>query len=303
MDLKLFVHNAQENWIIDRLSSEWKSKNLDICVNSVEDSNVIWMLSPWIWREIPIVYLESKTIVLTIHHIVPEKFNENEFKERDRYIDYYHVTNRVTADFLRTQTDKPIQILPFWVNPNLWFELDKKKCREEIGLPLDKCLIGSFQRDTEGHDLITPKLEKGPDVFCDMVENAFEDNKDIEVVLGGWRRQYIMNRLQNAGIKYHYFELPPIDFINKLYNALDLYIVGARVEGGPQSIVECALTKTPIISTNVGIADLILSEKSLYTPNKSTEVIPNVDIAYDNVQKYCIDNWVVKYREYFERLK
>ena len=26
-------------------------------------------------------------------------------------------------------------------------------------------LIGSFQRDTEGHDMISPKLVKGPDIF------------------------------------------------------------------------------------------------------------------------------------------
>ena len=36
--------------------------------------------------------------------------------------------------------------------------------------------------------------------------------------------------------------------MNKLYNILDLYIVSSRFEGGPQSIMECAVTKTPIIS-------------------------------------------------------
>ena len=42
--------------------------------------------------------------------------------------------------------------------------------------------------------------------------------------------------------------------INELYNLLDLYVVSSRFEGGPQSILECGITKTPIISTNVGIA-------------------------------------------------
>ena len=39
-----------------------------------------------------------------------------------------------------------------------------------FGCFLDKKLIGSFQRDTEGYDLKTPKLSKGPDIFCDIVE-------------------------------------------------------------------------------------------------------------------------------------
>ena len=42
--------------------------------------------------------------------------------------------------------------------------------------------------------------------------------------------------------------------VNKLYNILDLYLVTSRIEGGPQAILECALTKTPILSTDVGVA-------------------------------------------------
>ena len=46
---------------------------------------------------------------------------------------------------------------------------------------------------------------------------------------------------------------------------LTLYIVASRVEGGPQSIPECALTRTPIISTDVGIASNILSSESIFS--------------------------------------
>jgi glycosyltransferase involved in cell wall biosynthesis len=40
----------------------------------------------------------------------------------------------------------------------------------------------------------------------------------------------------------------------QMYSALDLYVVGSRVEGGPQSITRVRITKTPIVSTDVGIA-------------------------------------------------
>ena len=149
--------------------------------------------------------------------------------------------------------------------------------------------------------LKTPKLSKGPDVFCDMIEKIHQTDNNVEVVLGGWRRQYIMKRLDDAGITYHYFELPPLETINKLYNCLDLYVVAARVEGGPQAIVECALSKTPIISTNVWITSLVLPEESIYG-NEQTEVYPNIDAAYENVQKYTMDNWFGEFRKFLKNV-
>ena len=60
-----------------------------------------------------------------------------------------------------------------------------------------------------------------------------------------------------------------IDFasLNELYNCLDLYIVSSRVEGGPQALLECGLSKTPVISTDVGLASLILSPDSIVESN------------------------------------
>ena len=51
--------------------------------------------------------------------------------------------------------------------------------------------------------------------------------------------------------------------MNELYNLIDLYIVTSRIEGGPQAIVECGITKTPIISTDVGgISEVIINGKT-----------------------------------------
>ena len=48
------------------------------------------------------------------------------------------------------------------------------------------------------------------------------------------------------------------------------------------------MTKTPIISSRVGISELILSEDSIFEIDKYYEAKPNVEVAYKNVQKYCI---------------
>tara|TARA_R110002012_G_scaffold229394_2_gene401951 strand:- start:315 stop:869 length:555 start_codon:yes stop_codon:yes gene_type:complete len=184
----------------------------------------------------------------------------------------------------------------------MWFDMpDKDAVRKEIRLPLDKNLIGSFQRDTEGHDLKSPKLSKGPDVFCDIVESMHKQNPDTEVVLAGWRRQYVMNRLKSKNIKFHYFEWADFCLLNKLYNSLDLYLVSARCEGGPQSVPECAITKTPIISTDVGLARRILHNESIYNIGGALGK-PNVDAAYQNVQNYLMPHGFKPFREFLSEL-
>ncbi len=161
----------------------------------------------------------------------------------------------------------------------------KKRLREKYSLPVNAFVIGSFQRDTEGHDLISPKLEKGPDLLADAIITIHEARTKsrfntlarvppIHVVLAGWRRQYIMSRLDAASVPYTYFDRPPQDVLNELYQTLDLYPVTARQEGGPQSLIECGLLNIPVISRPVGIADMVL-------PN--TAINDQVTLAFPSV--------------------
>ena len=72
--------------------------------------------------------------------------------------------------------------------------------------------------------------------------------------------------------------------LNELYNILNLYIVSSRLEGGPQAIVECGITKTPIISTNVGIAPEILNSKSIFEDSNYENATPDIETAYENAK-------------------
>ena len=79
-----------------------------------------------------------------------------------------------------------------------------------------------------------------------------------------------------------------VDFkiLNELYNCLDLYIVTSRVEGGPQAILECGITNTPIISTDVGVASEILSKDSIFIMNNFKNAKPNPEFAYKNAKEF-----------------
>ena len=81
------------------------------------------------------------------------------------------------------------------------------------------------------------------------------------------------------------FTKEPYQILNKLYNLLDLYVVSSRIEGGPQAVLECAVSKTPIISTDVGVASEILSEKSIFSHHdlsqlEISKVKPDIDRNY-----------------------
>ena len=301
--MKIYLNKARENWILDRLRKEWYEYNFDISSKLLINSDLIWLASPWTWKKLNQSTLKKKKVVCSIYHIDFDKFTEfdlTEFKERDKFVDYYHVISQNTKLQLSSLTTKKIISIPFWINQNNWFHIeDKRKLKEKYKLEDEYYLIGSFQRDSEGHDVNLPKLSKGPDRFLEIVKDMNKEKK-VLVLLTGKRRNYIINALEENNIQYKYFEMVNIKKINELYNMLNLYIVTSRVEGGPQAILECAITKTPIISTDVGVAKEILSKESIFSMENFRNAKPNVSEAYKNSQKYKIPNGFEEFRNMFD---
>lgn len=276
---KVFILRPSEDWIVDRFVTEWYEHNHDISVKNPNDADVIWLLADWCYQQIPYSILLKKKVITTIHHVVEEKFNFFEFKDKDLLTHVYHVPNDHTKNFIKKFTDKPIVVIPYWANQYIWYKTEEKeKLRKKYSLPEKGFLVGSFQRDTEGKDLISPKLEKGPDLLADAIENWAKEKQNLHVVLAGWRRQYVINRLTASNITFSYFDRPSQKVINELYQTLDLYPVTARCEGGPQSLIECGLLNVSVVSRDVGIASQVLLQESindnvvLATPN-----IPNIE--------------------------
>jgi glycosyltransferase involved in cell wall biosynthesis len=303
--MKIFALTPDENWIVDRFVAEWHEYNKDICVSTPDEADVIWLTPAWCWRRLSTKQLSTKKVIATVHHIVPDKFGSaerNEFIVRDQFVTAYHVPCEKTKKQIQDLniTTKHIEVIPFWINQNLWFDIHDQKeiLKQKHKLPNDSFLIGSFQRDTEGKDLKSPKLDKGPDIFCDIVENIVK-TKNVHVVLTGWRRNYVIDRLTAAGIKHTFFNMVDFKTMNELYNCLDLYIVSSRHEGGPQAIFECALSKTPVISTDVGAASEYLSPKSIFS-DKFRLGHPDTAHAFDSVQKLKIHDGMKPFREFFE---
>ena len=304
--MKIYLNEANESWVVDRFRKEWIENNLDSITENIEEADIVWIIAPWTWKKINKKHLKNKKVVCTIHHIDFEKFNNKEkknFYKRDKYVDTYHAISTKTEEQIRSLTDKDIETIPFWINQNIFYEIKNKNIlRSKFNLNTESFIVGSFQRDTEGKDLVSPKLSKGPDRFIEILIELNKKNKNIEVLLTGKRRDYLIKNLKKNKIPYIYHEMITFEQLNELYNCIDLYIVASRVEGGPQAILECAITKTPIISTDVGIASKILHESSIFTMENFSTAKPSESYAYKNSIKYKIPEWFNNFENLFKSM-
>lgn len=136
--------------------------------------------------------------------------------------------------------------------------------RNSFGILENVICIGSFQKDGAGWgDGADPKFVKGPDVFLEVVANLSARYNNLQVLLTGPARGYIKEGLKKIGIPYVHHFLNDYHDIVRYYQALDIYIITSRSEGGPKALLESWATGIPVVSTRVGMsADLIKHGKN-----------------------------------------
>ena len=122
--MKIYVLAGGEiggRWICDVLKREWdqnhsllkklQDKSQDktqddylVSTQNPNEADIIWLLAGWAWKRIPLQLLKSKKVITTIHHIVPDKFNQSRqqnFKARDQITDLYHTACQKTTEFIK----------------------------------------------------------------------------------------------------------------------------------------------------------------------------------------------------------
>jgi len=302
--MKIYILYAKENWITDELAKEWIQNNKNLYTQNPYESDIIWILSDYIINQLPIELYKQKKVITTIHHITPWKVNNNQinhFNNLNIITDVFHSICNSTTIEMKKYFTKQIITFPFWHNENIWKFLNNKiKLRQKFNFSDDDFLVGSIQKDTEGASISNktykPKLEKGPDLFVKAVTLLKKEKyPNLKVILTGYYRQYIINELNKNKINYIYFEKLDFKKLNELYNCLDLCIVASRVEGGPRAINECSLTKTPLLTTNVGIASYLVHPKSMFDMNNIETILnceTDVDYNFNQSQKYTIKNYI-----------
>lgn len=289
--MNIYVHGSDRiGWAIDQnrinLISALKRQNYSITQNpfSADIVHNVW------WNSIissdfltKIIRLHPRIIVTTSNFIEPNNPNfslNKEFKSVSKiakgWIAFSTKQKKILDDYglLCFQ-------MPNYVDQSIFHPPKKsvsmKNVYAKYGIPEElvrgRVVIGSFQRDTLGSDLSKPKWQKNPDYLIEILEKI--DKKKYMLLLAGARRHYIINQCKKRKIPYFYIGKEsmtddieinnlPIHSMAELYWISDLILVTSRSEGGPQAIMEAALTKTPIFSTDVGIASDFLTTKQIF---------------------------------------
>ncbi|WP_171341124.1 glycosyltransferase family 4 protein [Vibrio coralliilyticus] len=202
---------------------------------------------------------KSNKIVVTWFHVVPGDKRISLIPEVVDKVDLWHTSALKTKNMLIRYgvPSHKIVVIPLGVDFDDFSPVTEKErleIRESFGIKENMLVIGSFQKDGNGWDEgNTPKLIKGPDIFCDVIEKL-SFRYQLFILLTGPARGYVKNRLDKANISYrHDFLDDPRDVAN-YFRATDLYLVTSREEGGPKSILESMACGVPLVSTDVGMA-------------------------------------------------
>ena len=135
----------------------------------------------------------------------------------------------------------------------------RRQARAQLGLPESAVVVGSFQKDGNGWgEGLEPKLIKGPDIFLQTLEILKERIPELFVLLSGPARGYVKKGLERLQVPYQHLYLQSYPEVGKLFQALDVYLVSSRQEGGPKAVLESMASGVPLVTTRVGQAmDLV----------------------------------------------
>lgn len=176
---------------------------------------------------------------------------------------------------------QPCFHLPFFIDFNLFSAFtrnkDKAALLQKFNIPRElvagRVLFASYQRDSLGSDLNSPKWQKNPDGLIRILQFLPKDK--FLLLLAGPRRHYIIRQCEKFAIPYHYIGQKTSEddittnmlshtIMPELYALADMYLVTSLSEGGPKAILESAAASLPCLSTNVGLAPDYLDKKLVF---------------------------------------
>ena len=237
-----------------------------------------------------------------------------------KYVDHFVVANSKQLRTLMVEgiSETRISFLPFYVDEKVYNKLNmsKEELCNILGIQYerirDKFIIGSFQRDSLGQNLLEQKWQKNPEFMAKCIKRL--NPNQYLLLLAGPRRHYIIKRCEEMGINYLYIgDSSPlenncddihvnnigIEIMPYLYNLIDLYSVSSSSEGGPKAIPEAVLSKTNVVSTDVGFAcDLLLKKNIIHDEEEFLKIIGEI-MSDREVNNTMIEGCYSKIKKYY----
>ncbi len=277
---ELFIIGDNANWAIDveAKALEEVARKLHIPAQRVKRAwlnipQAVHYTSQFSLNE-PSIYKSKHRLSVDYYHGKPEQ-GENfrkcfeSLKRNHDKLSRVRVSTAEMEQVIKSSGIEPSKVvrIPIGIDTKIFLPQtteNKRRVRAKLDIPEAATVIGSFQKDgvgwSEGHE---PKLIKGPDIFLKVIEKLKKEIPDLWVLLSGPARGYIKNGLDKLGIPYRHEYLKDYQDLSDFYDALDLYIITSREEGGPKACLESMSKGVPLVTTAVGqCRDLVENGKN-----------------------------------------
>ncbi|MDP2918395.1 MAG: glycosyltransferase family 4 protein [bacterium] len=219
-------------------------------------------------RLLPRVHSSNK-IIVTCFHLDPEKTSGLDFSTIAKRVSFFHTSCQITKKALAASgaPSQKISVIPLGVNLKIFHPCraprEKIKARKMLGIPENRFVIGSFQKDGVGWGRgRKPKLIKGPDIFLQTMA-ALKKYQPF-VLLTGPSRGYVKKELKKQNIPFRHYYFKNDSALSFAYRTLDLYLIASRLEGGPLSLLESWASGVPLVGAKAGmIPDIAQNNKNI----------------------------------------
>lgn len=275
---KIHLLGMKQEWVIGEefklYNDHFKKFGYKISTSKLAFNSIVYLPGRYNLEK-SFYHLFKNKVVFDYFHGFPE--TDPEFKKIFNFIitheKRFHkirITNSKTEKLFRENGLKhKTKIIPIGIKIDdfkILNDEEKIKLKKKIGLPSDKLIIGSFQKDGVGwNGGNEPKLIKGPDILINSIKQIYEKKKEIFVLLLGPSRNYVKKNLKELNVPFLHIYEKNYKNISQYYNLLDIYLITSREEGGPKSLLESMACKVPVISTPVGQGiDIIKNEKNAF---------------------------------------
>jgi glycosyltransferase involved in cell wall biosynthesis len=278
-------------------------------ISDLDHADVIYSISPGALAHDTSAKLEGKIVVCEFDNPPNHCVTQDSFRKIQRMVSLW-VAHTSQAKRQAEDLGLNVHLVPYRLDSSEFIAHETQgdsvaKLRQRYSIPPDRYVIGNFQNDSEGSKLSEPKLQKGPDVFIQIVIALFKKNLPVHVLIAGPRRHWLRSRLKALRIPYSFagIEIQEddinqntllLDELNNLYACLDLVLVTSRWDGGSYSVLEAAATQRKILSSRVGLAEDVLDTQSIFDSTDQAVEIIEQDISHN-----ILDNTVrLQYEKY-----
>ena len=195
--------------------------------------------------------------------------------------DYIITVSKKNLEYInKLGINNNVEIIPNGYKKELFYKMDKIKCRNLLSIPKDKIILLNIGHiiKVKGHIFLIEALEKlvqiRNDFICYVIGEGNLKNMLIKIIEKKKLSKYIIF------IDYVDHKNIPI-----WMNSADLFILPSLNEGNPTVLVESLAVGLPFIGSNVGgIPEIVISDKYgfLCKPGDSNELFSAINKGIDN---------------------